>query len=297
MTQAPATPIERQFALFGQLHGELPPPRARVDYPGVTSYYDVTFAEVSGFRPLVLDLHLPQSGGPHPVLLWVHGGGWQSGSRAMGHAVELVQHGYAVAAPQYRFSGESKFPAQVHDLKGAIRWLRANAQTYALNPDRVAGWGASAGAFLISLVGLTCGQAEWEGDVGANVDQSSALQAVVNYFMVSDLLAAASPSGDQPTDQMATSLLGYGVRQRPDAARQATPLTHVRKDAPPFLMLHGEADPLVPLAQSQAFHTALRKLGADSQFIAVPDAIHEDPAFWSEDTLAQVRAFLDRTLR
>jgi len=292
MTHTLPPALERQFARFAEAHAELPPPRARQDYPGVTSYYDLTYAELSGFRPLVLDLHVPAGQGPFPVLVWVHGGGWQGGSRAMGHAIKLVQHGYAVAAPQYRLSGEAKFPSQVHDLKGAVRWLRANAQTYRLDTRRIAGWGASAGAFLISLVALT----DWEGDVGGNLDQSSQLHAVVDYFMVSDLEAAASPSGEAPTDEMVTNLLGYKVRDRPDAAREASPISHTHEQAPPFLVLHGAADPLVSPTQSEAFHCALQTAGARSQFVVVPNAIHEDAAFWTDETLDQVRAFLDRTL-
>jgi acetyl esterase/lipase len=296
MTDTAASLLERQFARFAQLHAELPPPRARDDYPGVTSYYDLTYAEVVGVRPLVLDLHIPSGDGPHPVLVWVHGGGWRGGSRAMGHAVKLAQHGYAVAAPQYRLSGEAKFPAQVHDLKGALRWLRAHAQTFRLDPDHIAGWGASAGGFLVSLLALTGGDAEWEGNVGGNLDESSHLQAAVTYFAVSDLLAMASPTGDTLADQMATDLLGYTVRQRPGAARQASPIGNIRQDAPPFLLLHGDADPMVPHAQSQSLHDALSAAGAQSTLINVPGAIHEDAAFWNERTLSEVRAFLDRTL-
>jgi acetyl esterase/lipase len=292
MTETLPDVLQHQFARFAEVHAELPPPRPRQDYPGVTSYYDLVYAEIIGFRPLVLDLHIPAANGPVPVVVWVHGGGWQAGSRAMGHAIELVRHGYAVAAPQYRLSGEAKFPSQVHDLKGAIRWLRANARTYALDGHRVAGWGASAGAFLISLVAL----ADLEGDVGGNLDQSSQLQAVVNYFMVSDLEAAATLTGDTITDQMATNLLGYRVHDRPGAARAASPISHVHKQAPPFLVMHGEADPLVPPGQSEAFHAALSAVGAASQFVVLPGALHEDAAFWSDETLRQVRGFLDRTL-
>ena len=296
-TIAPVSALERQFARFAEVHGEMPSPRARDDYPGVTSYYDVIYAEVVGFRPLVLDLHIPKGDGPHPVALWVHGGGWQGGARAVGHATDLARHGYAVAAAQYRLSGEAKFPAQVHDLKGALRWLRANASAYALDADHVAAWGASAGAFLVSLVGLTAEQADWEGEVGGNLDQSSSVQAVVNYFMLSDLVALASPTGDAPLDVMATSLLGYSVRQRPEAGYEASPIGQIRKSSPPFLLLHGDADPLVPIAQSQVFHAALAEAGAECQLISVPGAIHEDAAFWSEQVLGEVRTFLDRTLR
>jgi acetyl esterase/lipase len=288
----PASPLERQFARFAEVHADVPPPRPRQDYPGITSYYDLTYAEVVGFRPLVLDLHVPQTCGPHPVVVWVHGGGWQGGARHMGHAVRLAEQGYAVAAPQYRLSGEAKFPAQVHDLKGAVRWLRANASAYHLDADQVAGWGASAGAFLISLVALS----DLEGEVGGNLDQSSQLQAVVDCFMVSDLATWASPTGEAPTDAMASSLLGYRVRDREDAARAASPISYVRADAPPFFILHGQADPLVPPAQSQAFHQTLIGAGANSHFVGVPDAIHEDAAFWSDQILSEVRAFLDHSL-
>lgn len=296
MTQASPGPLERQSARFAEVQAQIPPPRAREDYPGITSYYEIPFAEIIGFRPLALDLHIPNGDGPHPVLVWLHGGGWQSGRRGMGHAVDFAQYGYAVAAVQYRFSGEAKLPAQVHDVKGAVRWLRANAATYRLDSDRVAGWGASAGGFLISLVALTSGQAEWEGAVGGNLEQSSRLQGVVDYFGVSDLLAMASPSGDTPVDQLVTNLLGYAVRQQPEAARRASPVAHVTGTAPPFLLLHGDEDPLVPPAQSEALHRALTSAGATSDLIIVPGAVHEDAAFWSDQTLGHVRQFLEHAL-
>jgi acetyl esterase/lipase len=284
------------MARFAEVQAQLPPARARQDYPGLTSYYEIPFAEVVGFRPLALDLHIPNGHGPHPVVVWVHGGGWQGGRRGMGHAVDFAQYGYAVAAVQYRFSGEARFPAQVHDVKGAVRWLRAHAATYRLDADRVAGWGASAGGFLISLVALTSEKAEWEGDVGGNLEQSSRLQCVVDYFGVSDLLALASPSGDTVVDQLATNLLGYGVRQQPESARQASPVAHATSTAPPFLLLHGDEDPLVPQAQSESLHIALNSAGAESSLIILPGAVHEDAAFWTDQTLRQVREFLEHTL-
>jgi dipeptidyl aminopeptidase/acylaminoacyl peptidase len=114
--------------------------------------------------------------------------------------------------------------------------------------------------------------------------------------VVSDLAAWASPTGEAPTDAMASSLLGYRVRDREDAARAASPISYVRADAPPFFILHGQADPLVPPAQSQAFHQTLIGAGANSHFVGVPDAIHEDAAFWSDQILSEVRAFLDHSL-
>jgi acetyl esterase/lipase len=142
--------MDRQLQLFARLQAEAPAPRARQDHPGVVSYYDLPYAVVPGFRPLALDLHLPDDGGPSPVLLWVHGGGWAGGSRAMGHAIALVRHGYAVAAAQYRLSGEARYPAQLHDLKGSsagcapmrrrIAWMRGTSPAGARPP--AATWSA-----------------------------------------------------------------------------------------------------------------------------------------------------------
>ncbi len=214
----------------------------------------------------------------------------------MGHVRYLVPHGYAVAAAQYRLSGEARFPAQVHDLKGAVRWLRANATQYGLDAEHVIGWGASAGGHLASLVALTAGQPEFEGDVGGNLEQSSALQGVVNYFGVMDFFAMQAETERIPGGNPVTGLLGYAVGERPEAARQAMPITHVRADVPPFLIAHGDADPLVPYAQSEAMHAALRQAGARSTLLTLPGALHEDPAFWSDATLAQVRTFLDQVV-
>jgi acetyl esterase/lipase len=285
--------MEQQMALFARLHAEAPAPIARQDLPGVTSYYELRYATVPGFRPLALDLHLPaQLTAPAPVLVWVHGGGWQGGTRTMGHAIDLVRYGFAVAQVQYRLSGEATFPAQVHDLKGAVRWLRANAATYQLDPDRIAGWGASAGAHLVCMVGLTAGNAELEGDVGGNLEQSSSLQAVIDFFGPSDFFAMAGGAPPRPGPNPLTSFLGYTITDRPDAARQAMPVTFVHAGAPPFLIVHGDADPLVPHAQSEALHAALTRAGATSTLLTLPGAIHEDPAFWSDSTRDHIRQFL-----
>jgi len=299
MTQieANASPIDRQMQLFAKLESERPAPRARDDYPGVASYYDLTYAVVPGFRPLVLDLHVPRTSGTFPVLVWAHGGGWARGSRTMGHVIDLVQHGYALAAVQYRLSGEAKFPAQLHDLKAAVRWLRASAPQFRLDADHIGVWGASAGGHLVSLLGLTANRPEFEGTVGEHTDPSSAVQAVIDYFGVTDFFAMQRPAEGTPGGNPVTGLLGFPIADRPDEARQAMPLSHVRSDAPAFLIVHGDADPVVPPAQSDALHAALTRAGADSTSISLPGALHEDPAFWSDETLGQVRAFLDRTLR
>jgi acetyl esterase/lipase len=296
-TQPGTNLMERQQQIFASLRSEIPPSRPRQDYPGVTSYYDIPYAVVPGFRPLCLDLHVPDGEGPFPVLLWAHGGGWSGGSRAAGHPQRMVSRGYAVAATQYRLSGEAKFPAQLFDLKGAVRWLRANAARFQLDPQNIAGWGASAGAHLVALLALTAGNPNFEGDVGGNLEQSSALQAVIDYFGPADFFPMEAAMAHRPGGSPVTNLLGYPIAERPDEARTAMPLTHVRRDAPPFLLLHGDIDPLVPHEQSRLLHDALRQAGADATLVTLPGAFHEDPAFWSDDILAQIQTFLERTLR
>ena len=288
--------MDRQMQLFAQLQAEIAAPRPRHDHAGVVSYYGITYAAVPGFRPLVLDLHRPAaSAGPVPILVWLHGGGWMGGDRAMGHAIEMVPRGFAVAAAQYRLSGEAQFPAQLHDLKGAVRWLRANASRFELDAELVVAWGASAGGHLACLLGLTGGDPELEGDVGGNLDQSSAVQGVIDYFAPADFLSMSRGQPGRP-DPVAR-LLGYPAAERPDAARVAMPIAHVGAGAPPFLIMHGDADPVMPLAQSQALQSALTGAGAEATLVVLPGALHEDPAFWSDESLAHISKFLERSLR
>jgi acetyl esterase/lipase len=288
--------MERQQQLFASLRAEAPPPRPRQDDPGAISYYDIPYAVVPGFRPLHLDLHIPEGEGPFPVLLWVHGGGWAGGNRAMGHTQKLVPHGYAVAAAEYRLSGEATFPAQLFDLKGAVRWLRANAAVYRLDPGAIAGWGASAGGHLVAMLALTAGDAAFEGDVGGNLEQPSDVQAVIDFFGVMDFFPMDASAAQRPGGSPVTRLLGYPIAERPDEARRAMPLTHVHGGAPPFLLLHGDIDPMVPAEQSRVMCDALQRAGAEATLVTVPGALHEDPTFWSEDVLGQIRTFLERTL-
>ena len=295
-----ADPVEQQMRVFASLPSAAAP-RPRMDAPGVTSYYELTYAQVPGYRPLSLDLHVPEGDGPFPTLLWVHGGGWVTGTRTMGRANKMARYGYAVAATEYRLAAEARFPAQLHDLKGAVRWLRANAAEFRLDAGRIAGWGASAGAHLVALVALTPGIANLEGEVGGHLEQSAALQAVVDFFGVSDLVMLDSGRmtgtpmpGDSATMQHA--LLGYAPSDHPTEARAASPLGRVGREAPPFFIGHGDVDPLVPFQHSQLLHDALQRAGGDVTLVAVRGAVHEDPQFWEAEVQDMVRAFLDRAL-
>ena len=139
-------------------------------------------------RELALDLYIPDGATKPPLIVWVHGGAWRAGSKAKPPALWMLERGYAVASISYRLSQQAVFPAQIHDCKAAIRWLRAHASKYGYDAERIGAWGASAGGHLVALLGTSSGVKELEGDLGYN-DQSSRVQAVVDYFGPTDVTA------------------------------------------------------------------------------------------------------------
>lgn len=248
---------------------------AGVTCHGVTCHRDVEYAEVPGFRPLELDLYLPDPGaraspGPVPVVVHVHGGGWRRGSRRHplpatgdGFYPGLAAAGLAVAAIDYRLSGEARYPAAVDDVRAAVAWVRAALPGYGITPGPVVLWGDSAGGHLALLAALS-GTA-----VTGRVD------GVVAWFPVTDLTTVGRPDDDDP--QMREALfLGAPPSQVPELARAASPLTHVHAGAPPILLLHGDSDTLVPADQSIRFARALQDAGGTVSLVLVPGASH----FW-----------------
>jgi acetyl esterase/lipase len=267
---------------------------------------DLSYADVDGQR-LLADLYRPATEQPPPVVLYVHGGGFARGSRsdnAEDRLAALAAHGVAVLSLDYRLVPAVRFPAQLHDVKAAVRWARANAASLGVDGGRAGIWGASAGALLASLVALTPGQAGLDGELGDHLDQSSAVQAVVAWFGVADLLASASRSWLEaqilPFDFEA-ALLGVAsaadVPAAGDLARQASPLTWVSAEAPPFLIAHGDRDRVVPAAQSHMLHEALVRAGAHSSLLLLGGAGHEDAAFDAPANLALTAGFLSAALR
>src|SRR5687767_8759314 len=170
-------------------------PAAQGQQPGGTVLRDVEYATV-GDVSLRLDLYLPSDGeGPFPVLVWIHGGGWMEGSKNLApnsFQVRQTARGYAVASINYRLSQQAIFPAQIHDCKAAVRWLRAHAREYNLDPDRVASWGSSAGGHLATLLGTSGDVEDLEGSVGGNLEFSSRVQATVDMFGPSNFLTIGS---------------------------------------------------------------------------------------------------------
>jgi acetyl esterase/lipase len=246
-----------------------------------------------------LDLYLPAKGRPpRPLVAWVHGGGWNSGGRAYCPAKPLVSLGYAVASIDYRLTNEAIYPAQVEDCKAAIRWLRAHAGEYGLDPQHIGAWGESAGGHLVALLGTTGDIRDF--DVGENLDQSGAVQCVIDWYGPADFLHWGGEHPDLRLDEPSTSvakLLGGTVMTHADLAREASPVHFVNARSAPFLIMHGDADKTVPQQQSEELNAALKQAGVATQLIVLPGAGHGGPAFRTAENIAVMAGFLDRYLQ
>jgi acetyl esterase/lipase len=268
----------------------LPARRGPATLPaGIQSKTNIPYVE-NGSRAQVLDLYLPAeaSDKPLPLVIWIHGGAWLAGSKSNPPVLYLVNKGFAVASIQYRFSGEAIWPAQAYDCKAAIRFLRANAGKYNLDADHFGVGGDSAGGHLAAFVGTSGDVKDVEGDLG-NPGVSSRVQAVVDWFGPVDLTLMGAQSGpdsmlqhDAPNSPE-SQLLGGPVQERKDMARTANPITYIDKKNPPFLIMHGDVDQLVPHAQSVMLAKALIDAGVEVTMKTIPGAAHEDPKFHSPE--------------
>ncbi|HUT34801.1 MAG TPA: alpha/beta hydrolase [Phycisphaerae bacterium] len=206
---------------------------------GVEAMFDVEYAKVAD-KGLRLDLYRPKdANGPLPLVVWIHGGAWVAGSKDAPHlALGLVSHGYVVASINYRLSFEAIFPAQIHDCKAAIRFLRANARKYSIDPDHIGVWGSSAGGHLAALVGTSGGVNVLEGNVGGNLDFSSRVQCAVDYFGPTDLLAFRGQQttvGLDAPNSFLVRFVGGVVEEKNPLVAQANPIAYVSRDTPPVL--------------------------------------------------------------
>ena len=256
-------------------------------------YRDVAYTTVP--RRIALDLYTPAGTPPFPVVVWIHGGSWVSGVRDIfpGHpALRLRDRGYAVATIDYRLVPEAFFPAQAHDCKAALRWLRGNAERYGLDRNRIAAWGASAGGHLAALVGTSGGMPALEDLAQGNPAESSRVQAVVDWFGPTDYRLA-----DADQQLTAALLLGCPIAQCPDKAVLASPVSHVDGSDPPFLIQHGTADRVVPIEHSERLHGELLAAAVRSTFTRLDGAGHATIEFLTAENLARIDAFLDAELR
>ena len=254
---------------------------------------DVEFAVVQG-QSLKLDLYLPDKPKGSGLVVWIHGGGWHKGSKEKCFITWLPQHGYTVASISYRLSSVAKFPAQLHDCKGAVRWLRANAGKYGYNPKRIFVAGASAGGHLTALMATTSGHKLLEGKVGGNLDRSSSVQGAIDYYGPTDFIlrSKTQPSRANEKGSVVYELLGGGAHEKVAAAKLASACYHVSKDDPPLLVFHGTKDRTVLLDQSQAIATAYKKAGLPIKLHIIEGASHGGNSFYSGENAKRLLEFL-----
>ena len=254
---------------------------------GVKAIRDLEYANVEG-KSLCLDLYLPEkSDGKPPLLVWIHGGGWTKGSKSGINPIfiRLTAEGYAAASIDYRLDGLTSHPKQIHDCKGAIRWLRANADKYGYDTTRIGVGGGSAGGHLVLLLGLSNGIDELEGDVGGNLDQSSQVHAVVDLYGPSALELFAKESKRFKHDKM------------PEQVASASPVTYLTKDDPPLLIFHGDKDPLVPFSQSEYIHKRYQEMGLEASLHVIEGAGHGGMQFSDSTRYELVKEFFARHIK
>ena len=276
------------------------------------TYPDVAYTPTAGTQKL--NLYLPAGDGPFPVVVNIHGGGFKFGDRSMVSAIlgqALLDNGYAIASVDYRLSGAATFPAAVQDVKAAVRFLRANAAQYQLNPDQIVAYGFSAGGNLASMLGTTGDVAEFDDPALGNEGVSSRVQAVVDWFGPTDFgqmdeqaKAQGCGTSDQ-THSTATSFeslyLGATVAEAPELVQQANPISYITPDDPPFLLQKGDQDCTVPVGQSQLLADALQAAGLDVRYDLLTGVGHGDsgstPVFESAENVQVVLAFLAAKLK
>jgi acetyl esterase/lipase len=251
-----------------------------------------------GTTDLKLDMARPEGEGPSPAIICLHGGGWVGGERQqMKGTIEAMAHrGYVAISPDYRLAPQDHFPAQVEDCKAAVRWVRAHAQEYHIDPQKIGVFGFSAGAHLACLLGVT-GKGDGLEGQGGNAGQSSAVQAVVSFFGPTDFTQPIW--SEKVIERHLKPFLGGKSEAKADVYRRASPLTYVSKNAPPFLFVHGTADDIVPIQQSEEMVKKLRQEGVSAKLIAVVGEGHGWG--WSHEhrltSLADMMNFFDENLK
>lgn len=313
MGEQPAEQAQATTASATQATGVMPKPGG----PGGSStfasvaptYQDLAYASLSPAQKL--DLYLPTtSSGPFPLVIMVHGGGFMFGDKADGAGLtgvdQLLANGYAVASINYRLSGEAIYPAQIYDAKAAVRFLRANADEYNINPEKFGAWGASAGGNLVALLGTTCGVAELEGSELGNADQSSCVQAVVDWFGPIDFLkmdeqfaGSNCPQNHNDASSPESMLVGAPIQTVPDLVKTTNPMNYVDATDAPFIIQHGSADCNIPPVQGKDLAEVLgAAIGTENAtYTLIEGAGHGGAEFETEANLQMVLDFLNQHLK
>lgn len=273
--------------------------------------FDIAYA--FGSPAQHLDIYWPATGnGPFPVIIAIHGGAFMGGDKRDAQLTPMLaglERGYAVVSINYRMSGEATFPALVHDVKAAIRWVRASAADYLFDPARIGVWGGSAGGYLAMMAGVTANVGSLDDPALGNGDQSCAVQAVVDWFGPTDFLkmdAQLAASGLALAPEFAhcganspeSLILGGPITEIPERVDTANPESYLHAGIPPFLIQHGDRDDIVPHQQSINFATLARSVAGDGVVTLelLPGAGHADPAFSTVHNVQKVLGFLDQAL-
>lgn len=273
--------------------------------PEIIVEENITYGK-AGNAELKLDLARPTGDGPFPAIVFIHGGGWSGGDRRAyrGQIREAATRGYVAATISYRLmqfdhaqrettTAAPIFPAQIHDAKAAIRWVRAHADRYRVDPDRIGVTGASAGGHLALLVGLIDPSSDLEGDSG-NPGWSSQVQAVVNVFGPTDMVSCYELS---TAPWIMRLFMGGTPAETPQRYKDASPTTHVRKDAPPILTLHGDRDDLVPVRQAIVLDDKMKAVGAHHTLMIFEGQGHGFPGEYGKKAADATWAFFDKHLK
>ena len=301
-------------------------PRVVAEFDGsVESYPDLVYSVLPGYRPLRLDLYKPKrppaNAAGFPLVLYIHGGGWQSGHTRHSGAfanwpavlAQLSSKGYVVVSVDYRLSSEARFPAALQDVKTAIRWLRSKSTDFAIDRSKTVVWGGSAGGQLAALAATSCGVEELApkfvkdgkpDPTSPLASQSDCVQGLVAWYGVFDF--AAQPLANQRPESAGSPVgkyLGCNPAQCGATASLASPIAHVEARDPPALLIHGEIDKVVPVAQSKAFHAALQARNVPVDLMIIPGVDHSfigsSEAQTREASLAALSktfAFIDATV-
>ena len=276
--------------------------RIEVTQPNWTACTGVTFSQVDGWfghvrKDLKLDIIYPEDpGNLYPCIIWICGGAWLTMDKSahLPYLAQLARSGFVVASVEYRTSNEAVFPAQLIDVKSAVRYLRAHAGRYRIDPERFGVMGESAGGHLTAMAALADDPAF---DVGEYLEYSSRVQAACPWYPPADVtsfpydspvIAAASPE---------SLMLGKNVMLNKEEAMKACPVSYVSKDAPPFMILHGTDDHTVPFSQGEILHDRLEEAGCDVRLTAIEGADHADRQFFQEETWRRIRAFFQEKLK
>lgn len=266
----------------------------------VELYTDIVFRQfendqpLPGNRQLKFDFLQPKTVKSTPLIIFIKGGGFLNmhKSKYLPQLVSFAQKGFSVASIQYRTSNEAKFPAQLYDVKAAVRYFRANAKRYNIDPESIGVWGNSAGGHLASLLGTTNNNPAFEGE-GEYLDVSSEVKAVVNWYGVIDMLKMPNSRADSHS----SLLIGGPVYEEIEKVVLANPITHINENTPPFLVMHGDTDKVVPLQQSELLYRALKEKNRKVDYYVVEGGEHSFLQFSTKtDALSIVYDFFEKYL-